>query len=302
MHGWLLIDKPEGTSSAHALSPLRRLLRKTKIGHTGTLDLLASGLLLVAVGEATKLINYAMDDQKEYEFTIAWGENRTTLDREGEVTETNPKIPTHAEIVALLPQFIGKIEQAPPIYSALKIEGKRAYALARAGEEVTLAKRYVDCHQLTLVEHKEMHTSFVLTCGKGFYVRSLARDIAAHLGCCGYVAQLRRTRLGKFKVIDAITLDYLEKLVHNAEAVNLSDLLHVQKLEVVLDDILVQQVTAEHAMRLQQGQRLKVDNALPPIVTMHDMQLVAVRYEECMVAMCNYNQGYLQPVRVFNIN
>lgn len=302
IHGWILIDKPEEVSSARALGPLRRLLRKTKIGHTGTLDPFASGLLLVAVGEATKLINYAMDDKKEYEFTITWGENRDTLDREGAVTASSTKIPTAAEISAIIPQFIGTIMQEPPIYSALKVQGKRAYQLARAGEELTLSSREVTCHNLTLQSHDGAATTLRLTCGKGFYVRALARDIAALLGCCGYVSHLRRTRLGKFMVHDAIKLAYLEKLMHNADAANALNLLQVQKLEVVLDDILVQQAKAGHAARLHQGQSLLLDDIAQGAVAISEQQIVAVQCDGKLVAMCKYTHGYLKPVRVFNIN
>ena len=213
VHGWLNLDKPLGLTSTQALGKARRLLGGKKAGHAGTLDPLATGVLPLAFGEATKTIPYVVDGDKEYEFTVRWGENRTTFDAEGAVTAISDVRPTEAAIRAILPSFVGMIDQIPPAYSAIKIDGERAYDLARAGETVDLMPRKVLIYALELTGMPDRdHATFRVACGKGMYVRSLAVDMAEKLGGCGYISALRRTRVGPFRIENAVSLETLEDL------------------------------------------------------------------------------------------
>jgi tRNA pseudouridine55 synthase len=213
IHGWLILDKPLGLTSTQALGRARRLLGGKKAGHGGTLDPLASGLLPLAFGEATKLIPYVMDGHKEYEFTITWGESRTTDDAEGSVVTTSSHRPNETDIHAALPAFVGVISQKPPAFSAIKVMGERAYDLARAGEIVDLPAREINIHSLELIDMKGSECAqFRVTSGKGMYVRSLARDLAHKLGTCGYVSALRRTKVAPFSIENAVSIDKLEAL------------------------------------------------------------------------------------------
>ena len=200
VHGWVVLDKPIGMTSTHAVAVLKRLFQAKRAGHAGTLDPLASGGLPIALGEATKTVPFVMDGRKRYRFTVAWGEERDTDDTEGRVTQTSELRPSADAIRALLPRFTGLIEQIPPQYSAIKVQGERAYDLARDGETVELKPRPVEIHELTLVEHGENGQSvFEAECGKGTYVRALARDIGRILGCFGHICALRRTLVGPFR-------------------------------------------------------------------------------------------------------
>lgn len=213
LHGWLVLDKPLGLTSTQALGRVRKLVGGSKAGHGGTLDPLATGLLPLAFGEATKLIPHIMDGVKEYEFTICWGEARSTDDAEGEVVATHPHRPDVAAIQSALPHFLGVIEQKPPAYSAIKLDGERAYDLARAGEVVDIPARPVEIKSFECLGQPDLdHAAFRVMCGKGTYVRSLARDLAVALGTCGYVSALRRTRVGAFTIEDSITLEGLQTL------------------------------------------------------------------------------------------
>ena len=197
VNGWLVLDKPVGMTSTHAVSVIKRLFAAKRVGHAGTLDPLASGCLPIALGEATKTVPFVMDGRKTYQFTVRWGEERDTDDAEGRVAATNPARPTAEAIRALLPRFTGTIAQVPPRFSALKIDGERAYDLAREGEVVELAARPVDIHRLELVAMPDAeHTVLAAECGKGTYVRALARDLGRELGCLGHVVALRRTAVG----------------------------------------------------------------------------------------------------------
>ncbi|MBV8060640.1 MAG: tRNA pseudouridine(55) synthase TruB [Alphaproteobacteria bacterium] len=254
VHGWLVLDKPLGLTSTQALGKVRRLLGGKKVGHGGTLDPLATGILPLAFGEATKLIPYVMDNDKGYEFTVRWGEARTTDDSEGTVTAASDARPTRDAILAALPAFTGVIQQTPPIYSAIKLEGERAYDLARAGEQVELASRQVDIYELTFIDQPDAdHARFYVSCGKGMYVRSLARDLALKLGTYGYVSALRRTHVGPFSLENAISLENLEALGHkNAALTALLD------LQAALDDIPGLTLTASEAQRLRSGQEVMI--------------------------------------------
>lgn len=303
MHGFLLIDKPEGITSAQAVARVKRLAgRKTKVGHGGTLDPLASGLLPVALGEGTKLLSLCLEGDKTYRFTLRFGEATETDDREGRVVETSAARPSDKEIRDILHRFTGGITQTPPAYSALKVEGKRAYALARAGEVVALAPRRVEIRTLTLLERPDAdHATFEVACGKGMYVRSLARDMARALGSCGHVSMLRRTGVGKFRVDNAFSLAKEEETVHNAPALEGPDALtkHVLPLETALDDIPAVRVEAAVARKLRHGQPV-------PLYQCHPLRgsppytLVAVLESGKLVALAVEEQGMLKPQRVFN--
>jgi tRNA pseudouridine55 synthase len=256
LHGWIILDKPLGLGSTQAVSAVKRALRetgepKTKVGHGGTLDPLASGVLPIALGEATKVAGRMLDATKAYDFTIRFGEETDTLDAEGDAVRTSDVRPTQAEIEAILPRFTGEIDQVPPAYSALKIEGKPAYTRARAGEEVELKPRRVTIRQLRLQLMGDDEVTLSATVSKGTYIRSLARDLADALGTVGHVSYLRRTRAGPFGLESAISLDFLN------EAAKARDLTRaVLPLEAALDDIPALPVTPDQAQLLRHGQRL----------------------------------------------
>ena len=256
IHGWIILDKPVGLGSTQAVSAVKRALReagepKTKVGHGGTLDPLASGVLPIAIGEATKLCGRMLDASKQYAFAVRFGEETDTLDAEGQIVATSDVHPTAEEVANILPQFSGRIEQTPPVYSALKIEGKAAYARARAGEEVELKPRQVTIHELRLISASGNEASFLTTVSKGTYIRSLARDIARALNSVGQVTMLRRTRAGPFGLEKAISLDFLNEA---AKARRLTGA--VLPLEAALDDIPALPITPDQAQLLRFGQRL----------------------------------------------
>lgn len=217
--GWVIFDKPYGMGSTDAVSLIKRLYRADKAGHAGTLDPLASGILPIALGEATKTVPYVMDGTKVYRFTASWGEERSTDDLEGEVTAKSDLRPTRAAIEALLPQFTGVISQIPPRFSAIKVDGERAYDLARGGEVVELQAREIEIDAFTIVEMSDNNaTVFEIECGKGTYVRSLARDLGRLLGCYGHVSALRREVVAPFDEQDAVTREELETASEKAKA------------------------------------------------------------------------------------
>jgi tRNA pseudouridine55 synthase len=256
MHGWIILDKPLGLSSAQGVAAIKRLGReagwsKLKIGHGGTLDPLATGVLPIALGEATKLTGRLLDATKAYRFTIAFGAATATDDAEGAVTATSDMRPARAAIEAVLPSFTGPIVQTPPAYSALKVDGRRAYALARAGEAVELAPREVTIHTLALVGCDEASATLDAHVSKGTYIRSLARDIALALGGVGHVSMLRRTRAGPFGEGQAISLDKLTALGHSRALEQA-----LLPLTAGLDDIPVLPVEPAQAAMLRQGRLL----------------------------------------------
>jgi tRNA pseudouridine55 synthase len=256
LHGWLIIDKPVGPGSTDIVSKAKRALRdggyaKVKVGHGGTLDPLASGVLPIALGEATKLSGRMLDADKAYAFTVKFGEQTDTLDLEGKVIATSEVRPTLAELEAVLPRFTGPIEQVPPAYSALKVDGQRAYDLARAGEEVELASRSVVIHALEIEDRGDDHVTLLATVSKGTYIRSLARDIAIALGTVGHVTMLRRIKAGPFTLDRAISLDSLAEL---AKGRTLEQAL--LPLKAGLDDIPALALTPDQAGALRQGRPL----------------------------------------------
>ena len=254
--GWIILDKPIGLGSTQAVSAVKRALReagepKTRVGHGGTLDPLASGVLPIAIGEATKVAGRMLDATKQYAFTIRFGEETDTLDAEGQVVATSDVHPTAEDIANILPLFTGPIEQVPPVYSALKIEGKAAYARARAGEDVQIKPRTVTIHELRLISASGNEASLLTTVSKGTYIRSLARDIARALNTVGHVTMLRRTRAGPFTLEQAISLDFLAQAAKARRLIGA-----VLPLEAALDDIPALPITPGQAQLLRFGQRL----------------------------------------------
>ena len=308
LHGWIILDKPMGMGSTTAVSAVKRILRqaeepKTKVGHGGTLDPLASGVLPIALGEATKLCGRMLDATKSYDFTIRFGEETDTLDAEGEVVATSDVRPTLGQMEAVLPRFTGEIEQVPPAYSALKIGGKAAYSLARAGETLEMKPRTVTVHSLRVSASPREQNNLTrsrggaekldaatleATVSKGTYIRSLARDIAHALGTVGHVSYLRRTRAGPFSLETAISLDFLEEAA-KARALTRT----VLPLEAALDDIPALPVTSRQAELLRQGQKLAGFPAKPG--------LGLATLEGTPVALVEASADGLRVVRGFNL-
>jgi tRNA pseudouridine55 synthase len=297
--GWLNVDKPVGPSSSAAVGRLKRAFGAAKVGHGGTLDPLASGVLPVAFGEATKVIGFVVDADKRYRFTVRWGEARSTDDAEGEVLATSPGRPAAAAIVAALPRFTGTIDQVPPRFSAIKLDGRRAYALARAGEPVELVARRVAVHALVLIDQPDPDQAVLeMRCGKGTYVRSLARDLAVALGTVGHVTALRRLAVGPFPVESAIPLDLLTELGHSAAALE-----RLLPILTPLADIPAVAVTGAEAELIRSGQAVPaVGLGRPgPSPPFREGDVVSVTAGDLPVAMARIDSGQLRPVRVFNL-
>jgi len=293
LNGWIILDKPVGMGSTQAVAAVKRALReagepKIKVGHGGTLDPLASGVLPIALGEATKLAGRMLDATKSYDFTIRFGEETDTLDLEGKVIAISDVLPSLHEVEAVLHRFSGPIDQAPPAFSALKVDGKRAYDLARAGEEVALRSRRVTVHELHLVDMKDRDATLSATVSKGTYIRSLARDIAHALNSVGHVTMLRRTKAGPFTLEKAISLDFLGDA---AKARQLTRT--VLPLEAGLDDIPGLPVTPEQAKLLRHGQQLFGIPAVPGLHLATD--------GETPVALVEASDDGLRVVRGFNL-
>ncbi len=296
--GWLILDKPVGMTSTHAVAIAKRLFTARRAGHAGTLDPLASGLLPLALGEATKTVPFVMDGRKRYRFTVRWGEERDTDDAEGQVIATSAARPDAAAINACLPAFTGTIAQVPPKFSAIKVEGERAYDLARDGQEVALEARPVDIHDLALVGTPDGdHAVFEAECGKGTYVRALARDMGRVLGCLGHVSALRRTQVGPFDENDMISLAELEALCQKAAAGEGSLADALLPVETALDDIPALAVSRADAARLQRGQAVLLRGRDAPIFrgTVH------VTTSGELVALAEVDRGEIIPKRVFNL-
>jgi tRNA pseudouridine55 synthase len=288
-NGWLIIDKPAGMTSAHVVAKIKRLFKAKKVGHGGTLDPFATGVLPIALGEATKTLTYILEGKKTYRFEIKWGEETTTLDPEGEVIKTSDIKPSRTDIEAIMTKFTGPIQQIPPAFSALKVDGKRAYALAREGKEVNLKARKVVIDSLKLVNTTPDTATFKVTCSKGTYVRSLARDIAQSLGTVGYVKSLRRLLAAPFSEEKSILLDSLLKVGHNSELMN-----YVLPLQEALADILALEMGSIDTVKLRQGQSINMPH-------MGEKDTVLVMCEGQPVALSKVKEGKLIPIRVFNI-
>jgi len=298
VHGWLVLDKPVGMTSTHAVAVIKRLYSAKRAGHAGTLDPLASGLLPIALGEATKTVPFVMDGRKTYRFTVRWGEERDTDDSEGRVTATGEARPTAEAIRALLPRFTGTIEQIPPRFSAIKIGGERAYDLAREGEVVELAPRSVDIHRLELVETLDAdHSVFAAECGKGTYVRALARDMGRALGCHGHVTALRRTGVGPFQECDAVALDALRAAAPPEGGDPAALMALLQPVAAGVRAIPSLDVSRADAARLARGQAVLLRGRDAPIM----QGFVAVSTHGELIALAEFERGELRPRRIFNL-
>ena len=296
VHGWLILDKPQGMNSTRAVGKLKRLFDARKAGHAGTLDPLATGVLPIAFGEATKTVPFVMDGVKGYRFTIKWGEQTNTDDAHGEVTARSERRPSREEIEAALPSFIGEIEQTPPAFSAIRIEGERAYRLARRGEDVKMPSRIVNVESLEIRRRPdEDHVILDAVCGKGTYVRAIARDLGRMLGCYGHVEKLRRTRVGPFDETMSISLEKLEELGHSAAGCEALDE-NLLPVEAALDDIPELAISRNDAFRLQRGQGVLMRGANAPIIS---GTVYATLHGE-LIALGEVRRGELRPTRVFN--
>lgn len=299
--GWVCLDKPYGLGSTEAVTRVRRLFDAQKAGHAGTLDPLASGVLPIALGEATKTVPHLMEAQKVYRFTIQWGVSTDSLDREGRIVGRSDVRPPVEAARAALSAFVGEIDQVPPAFSAIRVNGERAYDLARDGVEVELAARRVTIHEAAVTAAPDPdHVEIAIRTGKGVYVRSLARDLAAALGAEGHVSALRRERVGPFSAANAVTLDFLADLAHKDAA--LEGLLPVS---TALDDIPELAVTEQDALSLRQGRPIVL---LPRQVEALKDRLkggsrtVSAFEGGTLVALCSMRAGRLEPDRVFNLS
>ncbi|MHA6287817.1 tRNA pseudouridine(55) synthase TruB [Maricaulis sp. CAU 1757] len=307
IHGWIILDKPLDMGSTQAVSAVRRIFNARKAGHAGTLDPLATGVLPIALGEATKTVPFAVEGDKLYRFTVKWGERTDTLDAEGDIVATSGHRPTRDELEAVLPDFIGEIDQVPPKYSAIKIDGERAYDLARDGEEVEMQSRKIWIENLRVLDCPSPDMAVLeMQSGKGAYVRSMARDLAHALGTEGHVAALRRVRVGQFDEAKSIRLDELEEMAHKGAASEA--LLPVQ---TALDDIPALAVTEEEAFQMKQGrpivllprqaQELKEERR-PREAAGRDCSFTALAVLDGQaVALGDARAGKFQPWRVFNL-
>ena len=298
VHGWIVLDKPVGMTSTHAVSVVKRLFSAKRAGHAGTLDPLASGCLPIALGEATKTVPFVMDGRKAYTFTVRWGEERDTDDAEGRVAASSDQRPTPDAIRALLPEFTGTIGQVPPRFSAIKIDGERAYDLARDGEHVELAERPVVIHRLELAGIPGPdHAVLTAECGKGTYVRAIARDMGRKLGCFGHVCALRRVSVGPFAENTMILLAQLEALCQKAAAGEGSLADALRPVETALDDIPALAISRADAARLQRGQAVLLRGRDAPIFR----GTVYVTASGQLIALAEVDRGEIVPKRVFNL-
>lgn len=303
VHGWLAVDKPVDVTSTQVVGILKRLFNAQKAGHGGTLDPLADGILPIAFGEATKTAQWAMDCDKEYVFTIEWGTSTASHDKEGEAIATSDRRPKPAEIEAALPRFIGDIQQVPPKFSAIKIDGARAYDLARDGEAFELPSREVTVYEAEIADIPDAdHVTLRVVSGKGFYVRAMARDLAQALGADGHVSQLRRTRVGALDENSAMPLAELEALVDDKDAL----LKSLQAIETVLDDVPVIEIDLSDAAALKQGREIvllphQVEHWRAETDSDPDNRLALTRSDGKAIALGDVRAGRFQPKKVFQL-
>ncbi len=299
INGWINLDKPAGMTSSDCVNAVRRATGAAKLGHAGTLDPSATGILPIAMGEATKTMPYVTDSTKKYAFTVHWGVRTTTDDAEGETVEMSDIRPDRAAILAALPAFVGAIQQTPPAFSAIKIDGERAYKKARAGEDFELAARTIDIHAFELAEILDSDSArFEVVSGKGAYMRALARDLAVALGTCGHLSDLRRTAVGPFAEDAAISLEMLEELGHSAAASPI-----LLPVETALDGIPALALSDREAEKLRNGQAVPV---LRPqdrerIATAGDDGIVLALDASTPVALARVDGIQIRPVRVLNL-
>ena len=302
VHGWVILDKPTGMTSTQAVGAVRRIFDAQKAGHAGTLDPLATGILAIALGEATKTVPFVQDAAKIYRFTASWGEARDSDDAEGKVTATSAVRPTRDQILALLPRFTGALSQVPPAYSAIKVAGERAYDLAREGEEVVLEPRMVQVFEARLLGCEEGTAEFEILCGKGTYVRSWVRDMALALGTLGHVCALRRTRLGAYREKDAIGLDQLTPFMHSPAA-----FAYLKPLSTALDGIPALAVTGSDTVRIRSGNPIliranmfaRMEEGFAGQGGLQGRVVFLRDLAEAPVALAEIADGELRPFRVF---
>lgn len=296
VHGWLILDKPGDMTSTRALAITKRLFDARKAGHAGTLDPLATGILPIAFGEATKTVPFVVDGMKSYQFTVRWGVETATDDSEGEVTAHSDVRPARDAIEAVLPSFIGEISQVPPRFSAIKIDGNRAYDLAREGEQIEMKARQVRVQDLRLVATPDTdHAVLEADCGKGTYVRSLARDIGRALATFGHVTALRRTRVGPFGLDDAVRLDELEAASEHDPGTLSTYVLPVEKSLEALQRFSIEPADAA---RLASGQPVLVRGRDAPKAS----GPVYATSKGRLIALAEIDKGALRPTRVFNFS
>jgi len=288
--GWLVIDKPTGITSAHVVAKVKRITNAQKVGHAGTLDPLATGILPIGLGEATKTMPYITDSTKQYDFTVRWGIATDSDDCDGTITHSGGICPKKADILSILDDFVGDVAQKPPAYSAIKVDGQRAYTLARAGKTPEMKERIVKIQSLTLKSHDQetQESMFSVACGKGTYVRSIARDMATKLATYGHITVLRRTQVGPFHLNHAILLEKLENFGHSARAAEL-----VLPIATALDDIPALAVTEAEAALLKQGQSIKLQTA--------KQGEALATCDTVPVAMVMVDENCIKPLRVFNM-
>jgi tRNA pseudouridine55 synthase len=304
VHGWVILDKPAGMTSTQAVAAVRRIFDAQKAGHAGTLDPLATGILAIALGEATKTVPFVQDAAKTYRFTAKWGEARDSDDAEGKLTGESPVRPGKDQIEALLPRFTGSLTQVPPAYSAIKVSGERAYDLARGGEEVILEPRQVQVFEARLLAAEADSAEFEILCGKGTYVRSWVRDIALALGTLGHVSALRRTRLGAFHEKDVTPLSSLTPFMHSPAA-----FAYLKPLSTALDGIPALAVSGSDTARLRSGNPIliranlfaRLKDGLPDDSGLQGQTVFLKDEADGPVALAEIAEGELRPFRVFQL-
>ncbi len=297
-HGWICVDKPLNMGSTDVVRHLRRLFRTRRVGHAGTLDPLATGVLPVALNEGTKCIPYIQNTEKAYEFTVKWGSQTTTDDLEGEIIHESKIRPAESDIQRVLPSFIGETLQTPPPFSAVRIKGERAHLKARRGETVEIPPRPILIQELELLSHDEeaYETQFRVHCGKGTYVRALARDLGQKLGCFGHVTALRRTQVGAFNLSVAFSLEKIEEICNKGEHGR-----SLLNLAFGLDDILAITFSKEHLSHFRKGMSVVLEK--PPIGIAENTLVKCLSAAGEFIGFGNFDPatGVVNPKRVFNI-
>lgn len=292
VHGWVVLDKPIGMTSTQAVGAVRRLFEAQKAGHAGTLDPLATGILPIALGEATKTVPFAVDGEKAYRFTVRFGIETDTDDAEGQVVRTSDRLPTLEDIENVLAEFTGEISQVPPAFSAIKVDGNRAYDLARSGETVVLEPRWIVIEDLRLVDMPDASTAVLeAECGKGTYVRALARDLGRTLGSAGHVIALRRTRVGSFDESVSVQLSTLQEAAEAGEIDR-----YLRPVEAALDDLPGLGVGPGDAASLSRGQAVLVRGRDAPILN----GAAYAHFKGRILALGELEKGSFRPTRVFN--
>ena len=299
VHGWFVIDKPEGITSTKTVAIIKKLANATKAGHSGTLDPLATGILPIALGEATKTVPYIMERKKEYEFTLEWGKSTSTDDTEGFITATSDIRPDRKAIERLIPKFTGLIEQIPPAFSAIKVGGERAYNLARKGKTFDIPSRNIRIYELALLEMPDCdHALFRVVSGAGAYMRALARDLAFALGTVGHLTQLRRTRVGPFSLDKGISLDELKEFGHIAAVLE-----YLLPVETALDDIPALALTELEASKLRHGQTVTLlrKGDIERVTDLSDGATVLATDQGKPLALAEVSAGKMRPFKVLNL-